>query len=147
MKKLLIFVIMVSSIYATDIEGKIAMYGNEPFTYLAITTKDNKIYKIVDDKSLSSYQGEIIKVDAHILKEPDGMMEGEIVIKKKISPQFKKVDRGWNLLGTSDLILSQEIMEQTQTEKLYLFKNGDYEIIIDKNITIEPNRGFWTKGE
>ena len=48
------------------LEGSVKCYGNEPFTYLGITTEDEVFYKIVASeqiiKELFSKQGEKLKL-------------------------------------------------------------------------------------
>lgn len=48
------------------LEGSVKCYGNEPFTYLGITTEDDAFYKIVASEQiieeLFSKQGEKLKL-------------------------------------------------------------------------------------
>jgi len=58
-----------------DIEGKVAMYGSMPHTFLAIKdSKNHKYYKISNSKdfNLMNMQNKIIKVKAKILKQKIG---------------------------------------------------------------------------
>jgi len=64
-----------------EIEGKIAVYGSMPHTFLAIKdSKNHKYYKIKNAKdfNLQNMQNRVIKVKAKILK-------------KKIGPGFPAV--------------------------------------------------------
>jgi len=64
-----------------EIEGKVAVYGSMPHTFLAIKdSKSDKYYKIknASDFNLQNLQNRVIKVKAKILK-------------KKIGPGFPAV--------------------------------------------------------
>jgi len=79
MKKILLPLLAVTALFAytkkytntVTIEGKIAVYGNEPHTFLAIKDKANTLYKVMNAKEYNLYklQNHIIKVDAIKLKE------------------------------------------------------------------------------
>ena len=58
-----------------EIEGKVAVYGSMPHTFLAIKdSKNNKYYKIknASDFNLQNLQNRVIKVKAKILKKKIG---------------------------------------------------------------------------
>lgn len=58
-----------------ELEGKIAVKGSEPFTYLAIKdTKSRKSYKIKNKESfdLMHKQKQVIKIKAELIKEAVG---------------------------------------------------------------------------
>lgn len=57
------------------LEGSVKCYGNEPFVYLGITTKDDAFYKIVASeqiiKELFSKQGKKLKLYGIQLQNSD----------------------------------------------------------------------------
>lgn len=63
------------------IKGYIHVYGNEPFTYIGIKTKENKEYSIAAEekiyKELKSTQGKEVELSGIIiLPEKDGLEPG-----------------------------------------------------------------------
>jgi hypothetical protein len=58
-----------------NIEGKVAMYGSMPHTYLAIKdNKNHKLYKIINSKdfNLINMQNRVLEVKAKILNKKVG---------------------------------------------------------------------------
>lgn len=58
-----------------DLEGKVAVLGNEPHTYLALITDDHGDFKIVgklEKKIWDNYQQIRIRVKGNIIKEGIG---------------------------------------------------------------------------
>ena len=81
MKKMIAGVLIMLSIIGCansieiELEGKIAMKGSEPFTYLSIHDKrSRKSYKIENKESfdLLHKQKQIVKVKAELIKEAVG---------------------------------------------------------------------------
>ena len=84
MKKLFILPLLIASLFGLtskvdssnilEISGKVAMYGNEPHTYLAIKSSDNTLYKIQNPKefNLFNMQNQNIKVKAVLLSKKAG---------------------------------------------------------------------------
>ena len=63
------------------VKGYIRVYGNEPFTYIGIKTKENKEYSIAAEekiyKELKSTQGKEVELSGIIiLPEKDGLEPG-----------------------------------------------------------------------
>ena len=90
MRKLILTIsLLISSLFSCDIlEGRIAVKGNEPFTFLSIETSKG-LYKILEDSPIydeiyKGYQGQSIKLEGEITKEIQEPMEGEFLAKKKI---------------------------------------------------------------
>jgi len=81
MKKTIVGVLIMLSILGCansteiELEGKIAMKGSEPFTYLSIhDKKSRKSYKIQNKESfdLMHKQKQVVKVKAELIKEAVG---------------------------------------------------------------------------
>ena len=61
-----------------EVTGLIKVYGNEPFTFLGIETKDGKLYSIKADKELNDElqktQGNIIEIKGTIEKDDENTL-------------------------------------------------------------------------
>jgi predicted transcriptional regulator len=91
MKKFVTFLLSTASIFALSakqnltnltIEGKIAIYGNEPHTYIAIKDISNKkLYKIENakDYNLQNLQNRVVKIKAIKLKESIGSIKPAVI--------------------------------------------------------------------
>ena len=83
MKKLFILPLLVASLFGltqkvnsndiVEISGKVAVYGNEPHTFLAIKS-NNKLYKIKNPKDFNLFkmQNQTIKVKAVLIGKEIG---------------------------------------------------------------------------
>lgn len=59
---------------AVEITGKLSVKGSEPFSYLALSGHEGKVYKLTGPRAeeLRTHQGEKVTVTARITKEAVG---------------------------------------------------------------------------
>ena len=75
------------SIYAgipiIEITGRVSVRGNEPFTYLGISTSDGVEYKIsgkMKDKIRKQYQQQILNLKGMVIKSREGHMPAKFEV-------------------------------------------------------------------
>ncbi len=58
-----------------ELEGRVSVVGNEPFTFLALTTEDGRQVRLVEDVAeeiREEHQGRRLRVVGEVIREPEG---------------------------------------------------------------------------
>jgi len=64
----LLVLMSLASAWALEIQGKIALRGNDPHSYLTVITSDNRLYQIIGikEKELARRQGQELLLEGQV---------------------------------------------------------------------------------